>query len=60
VQRVMALTLAPVWIGLGAAYVFAASSTGFGPAASVAAASALAIAGAAILYAWREPAPIDR
>ncbi len=41
------------------AYVFAAATTQFG-AGAVAAAAALAITVGGFLYAWREPAPLDR
>lgn len=59
-RRVGAVGLAVAWIAMLAAYGFAAATTGFGVGASVAAVAALAIAAAGILYAWREPARLDR
>lgn len=58
--RVAAAVLGVAWIALVAAYVFGEAETGFTPGAAVAAASALAIAAAGFLYAWREPAPLER
>jgi hypothetical protein len=55
VVRFAAGALALAWLGVVAAFAY--STTGVTPAtaAIVAAASALLIAGAGILYAWREP-----
>lgn len=58
--RVVAGGLAVAWIAMLGAYVFAAATTQFGTGAAVAAASALAIAAGGFLYAWREPATLDR
>jgi hypothetical protein len=55
VVRFAAGALALAWLGVVGAFAY--SATGVTPAnpAIVAAASALLIAGAGILYAWREP-----
>lgn len=58
--RVAAIGLAVAWIAVLAAYVFGAATTGFALDGALAAAAALAIAAAGFLYAWREPAPIER
>lgn len=58
--RVTAAGLAVAWIALLAAYVFGSTTVGFDPNAASAAAAALVIAAAGFLYAWREPAHIDR
>lgn len=55
-----AIALALVWIAFLGAYVFAATTTQFGPGPAAAAGSALVIAAAGFMYAWREPAPLDR
>jgi len=60
VLRAVSVALAVVWIAFVAAYLLAAASTQFTPGAVTAAVAALVIAGAGILYAWREPAPNDR
>ncbi|HEV2414052.1 MAG TPA: hypothetical protein VGX27_04540 [Candidatus Dormibacteraeota bacterium] len=53
--RIAAVTLGIAWAVLLAAFGYAAISVQPGPGSLVAAAAALLIAGAAILYAWREP-----
>ena len=58
--RVAAAVLGVAWIALVAAYVLAASTTGFVAGEAAAAAAALAIAAAGFLYAWRGPAPLER
>lgn len=55
-----AVALAAVWLALVGAYIFGAANTQFGPGGIAAAVSALIIAAAGFLYAWREPATLDR
>ncbi len=59
-MRVAAATLAIAWIALVAGYVFGAAEASFTAGAGVAAAVAVAIGAAGFLYAWREPAPLER
>jgi hypothetical protein len=54
--RVAAAALGLAWIALFAAFGYAAVTVQPSVSGLVAAVAALAIAGAAILYAWREPA----
>lgn len=53
--RVAALAIGVSWLVLFGAYAFAAVSVQPAGVSLVAAAGALLIAGAGILYAWREP-----
>jgi hypothetical protein len=55
VLKVAAATLGVAWLALLAAYAFGASSVSPTTGGLVAALAALLIAGAGILYAWREP-----
>lgn len=58
--RVTAAGLAVAWMAVLAAYVFGSATAGFEPGGALAAAASLVIAAAGFLYAWREPAPIER
>jgi len=49
------LVLGLVWLGVAGALAYSAFYAQTELASGVAAAAAVAIAGAAILYAWREP-----
>jgi hypothetical protein len=53
--QVGAVTLGLAWLGLLGAFAYAATTQKPTTAGLAAAASALLIGGAAILYAWREP-----
>lgn len=58
--RLAVIVLALAWIAVLASYIYAAAISNFALDAALAAASALAIAAAGFMYAWREPAPLDR
>jgi hypothetical protein len=53
--QIGAVTLGVAWLGLLGAFAYAASTQQPSAAGLAAAASALLIGGAGILYAWREP-----
>jgi len=54
-MRVAAAVLGVAWAALIVAFAFAATSVAPNTASLVAVVAAAAIAGAAFLYAWREP-----
>ncbi len=58
--RIAATTIGLAWLALIGAYVFAGATAGFTAGAGVAALAALAIAASGFLYAWREPAALER
>jgi hypothetical protein len=53
--RIAAVALGVAWLGVLAAFAYAATTYKPDTGTLVAAAAALLIAGAGILYAWREP-----
>jgi hypothetical protein len=58
--RVAVAVLALSWIAVLASYIYGAALTNFTLDGALAAAAGFVLAAAGFMYAWREPAPLDR